>query len=153
MWTPSSKTTFIQNRIESWDRTKHAWDGQNNVSTLKHIGNSSCPECGVPVDPSSASHGALCTFSCCPESPCHVQCLSRVAVAQEIQCSALVVKEDVVIMLWVGSSECAASTVLNGQYLRKSLVCCAWIRWVTTVSQFLVATKRSTLVASLSLSM
>ena len=73
---------------------------------------------------------------------------------REIQCSALVVKEDVVIMLmWVGSSECATSTVLNGHCLRKSLACCAWIPWVTTVSQFLVATKRSMLVASLSLSM
>ena len=29
---------------------------------------------------SSAGHGALCMFSCCPESPYHIQCLSRVAV-------------------------------------------------------------------------
>ena len=73
---------------------------------------------------------------------------------REIQCSALVAKEDVVIMLmWVGSSECATSTVLNGQCLRKSLAFCAWIRWVRTVLQFHVATKRSMLVASLSLSM
>ena len=51
-------------------------------STLEHIGNSSYPECGDAVDPSSAGHGALCMFSCCPESPYHVQCLSRVAVAE-----------------------------------------------------------------------
>ena len=51
-------------------------------STLEHIGNSSCPECGDAVDPSSAGHGALCMFSCCPESPYHIQCLSRVAVAE-----------------------------------------------------------------------
>ena len=50
--------------------------------TLEHIGNSSCPECGDTVNPSSAGHGALCMFSCCPESPYHVQCLSRVAVAE-----------------------------------------------------------------------
>ena len=72
---------------------------------------------------------------------------------REIQCSALVAEEDVVIMLmWVGSSECATSTVLNGQCLRKSLAFCAWIRWVGTVLLH-VATKRSMLVASLSLSM
>ena len=45
------------------------------------IGNS-CPECGDTVDPSSAGHGALRMFSCCPESPYHVQCLSRVAVSE-----------------------------------------------------------------------
>ena len=113
-------------------------------STLEHIGNSSCPECGDAVDPSSAGHGALCMFSCCLEllSP------------REIQCSALVAEEDVVIMLmWVGSSECATSTVLNGQCPRKSLAFCAWIRWVRTVLQFHVAIKRSMLVASLSVSM
>ena len=47
----------------------------------------------------------------------------------------------------------ATSTVLNGQCLRKSLACCAWIPWVTIVSQFLVAAKRSMLVVALSLSM
>ena len=85
-------------------------------STLEHIGNSLCPECGDPVDPSSAGHGALCMFSCCPESSYHIQCLSRVAVAQGDSVFCLVFKEDVLIMLmWVGSSECATSTVLNGQ--------------------------------------
>ena len=52
-----------------------------------------------------------------------------------------------------GSSECATSTVLNGQCLRKSLAFYTWIPWTRTVSQFLVATKTSMLVASLSLSM
>ena len=115
-------------------------------STFEHIGNSSCPECGDPVDPSSAglghrvcSHVALSLrimFSVSPElrSP------------REMQCSALVVKEDVVIMLmWVGSSEYATSTVLNGRDLRNSLACCAWMG--ETMSQFFVATKRSMLVA------
>ena len=58
-----------------------------------------------------------------------------------------------IMLMSVGSSECATSTVLNGQCLRKSLAFCAWIPWARTVSQFLVATKRSMLVASLSLSM
>ena len=119
-------------------------------STLEHIGNSSCPECGDTVDPSSAGHGALCMFSCCPESPYHVQCLSRVAVAQGNSVFCPRCKEDVVIMLMsVGSSGCATSTVLNGQCFRKSLAFSAWIPWVRTVSQFLVATKRSMLVALL----
>ena len=74
--------------------------------------------------------------------------------SKEMQCSAFVVKENVVITsMWVGSSGCAASTVSIGHHTRKSVACCAWTCWVTTVSQSHVATRRSMLVASLSLSM
>ena len=50
---------------------------------------------------------------------------------KEIHCSSLIVKEDVVIMLiLVCSSECATSTALNVQCLRKSLAFCASIPWM-----------------------
>ena len=58
------------------------------VPTLEHIGNSSCPECGVPVDPSSARWHCPCfhvalglriMFSVFPE----------LLLSSEIQCQVM----------------------------------------------------------------
>ncbi len=120
-------------------------------SILEHISNAQCLECGDAVDPSSVGHGALCMFSCCPESPDHVQCLS--SCCRQGRFSVLSSLPRRTSWSCWGVPANVPHQRCNGQCLRKSLAFCAWIRWVRTVLQFHVATKRSMLVASLCLSM
>ena len=61
------------------------------------------------------------TCSVCPE----------LQVSKETQCSVLVKKDVVIILMWVGSSGCATSMVCIGHLPSNFIVCCAWIRWVT----------------------